>query len=313
MLSRIKHWFLPFFSLNKSEQYGILVLTIIVLVLLLANLLMPFFVSPGQNTHLEAFKNEIEAFKQLQQSKHDSIFIEDLQNSGMLELEIALQKIKPIPFDPNKLPDEIWLKMGFTHTQVKNIKNFEAKGGKFYRKEDVKKLYCISDAEYQLIEPYIQIKSPYQSKPAKENPKFIKQESKRLLPTEINSADAGVLENNLGINPWLAKRVIDYRTLLGGFHKVEQLPEVYGMKPETYEKILLYISIDTLLINKIDLNAVTFKEMLRHPYLDYETTKSIIDTRKKIKSYSSLDQLHQVPLITDSIFQRIAPYFFIQE
>ncbi|PKP31174.1 MAG: hypothetical protein CVT99_09700 [Bacteroidetes bacterium HGW-Bacteroidetes-16] len=313
MLSRIKHWFLPFFSLNKSEQYGILVLTIIVLVLLLANLLMPFFVSPGQNTHLEAFKNEIEAFKQIQQSKRDSIYIEDLQNSGMLEMEIALQKIKPIPFDPNKLPDEIWLKMGFTPTQVKNIKNYEAKGGKFYRKEDVKKLYSISDAEYQLIEPYIQIKSPYQTKPAKENPKFIKTESKRLLPTEINSADAGVLENNLGINPWLAKRVIDYRTLLGGFHKVEQLLEVYGMKPETYEKILLFISIDTLMINKIDLNTVTFKEMLRHPYLDYETTKSIIDTRKKIKSYSSLDQLHQVPSITDTIFQRIAPYFFIPE
>src|SRR5690606_10593866 len=61
-------------------------------------------------------------------------------------------------FDPNNLPAEEWRKMGFSENQVKVIKNYEAKGGKFYTKKDVAKIYSISDEEYARIEPYIRIK-----------------------------------------------------------------------------------------------------------------------------------------------------------
>ena len=57
-------------------------------------------------------------------------------------------------------------KMGFTPKQAKSIKNYEAKGGKFRNKADVKKMYAISDIEYQIIEPYILI--PEEEKPRKQ-------------------------------------------------------------------------------------------------------------------------------------------------
>lgn len=312
MLARIKNWFLPFFSLNKSEKNGILFLAVMILVMLVLNMLLPFVVTTNPNTELELFKRDIQAFRKTQHIIQDSIYLENLQNSGLLEMDIALDKIKPIKFDPNKLPDEIWLKMGFTPKQVMSIKKYEARGGKFYQKEDVKKLYCISDAEYQIIEPFIEINSPYQTKPAKRNYKKQNKTPSRLIQTELNNADASLIEKNLGLNPWLANRVVEYRNLLGGYYMTDQLLDVYGMKPEKVSEIAPFVSFDTTLIKKIDINTIAFKKILEHPYINYESTKSIINTRNKIGSFTSLDEIQTITCLSDSAFRKIVPYIMIK-
>lgn len=311
MFNKIKQGILPFFSLNKSEQRGILILAIIIVALVIVNMLMPMFISKHSNKDIIKFTEDLQLFEQNQQIIRDSMSILEMQNSGQLEREFALQKIKPIAFDPNKLPEEVWLAMGFTSTQVAKIKNYEAKGGKFYRKEDVKKLYCISEAEYQIIEPYIQIKSPYQTKPERKTRKRTKTESKQLAQTNLNSANAETIEKNLNLNPWLAGRMVDYRSLLGGYRQAEQLLEVYGMKPETFQKILPFIIINEQPLSKIDINSVTFKDLLRHPYFDYESTKAIVNTRKKIGGFQSLEELKQIPVISDSLYNKVLPYIEI--
>ncbi len=58
-------------------------------------------------------------------------------------------------------------KLGLTDKQISTIKNYEAAGGKFKRKEDLKKIYSISDIEYKILEPYINIPSLYKSKTGK--------------------------------------------------------------------------------------------------------------------------------------------------
>lgn len=311
MFNKFKNWILPFFSLHKREQRGILFLAIIILMLVIVNMIMPWIAGQRGQLDLSDFRNDIETFKQSQQTIHDSLDILEMQNTGRLEKELALQKIKPIEFDPNKLPEEIWLAMGFSQTQVAKIKNYESKGGKFHRKEDVKKMYCISDAEYEIIEPYIQIKSPYQTKPARKTNKKPKTTIHEMIYTEINSANASQLEKNLNINPWLANRIIDYRNLLGGYLLPQQLLEVYGMKPEIFESISPFVTMDTALLKRINLNTITFKDLLRHPYVDYELTKGIINTRNKIGSYQSLNEIQQIPSVSDSIFLILAPYIQI--
>lgn len=311
MFNKFKQGILPFFSLNKSEQRGIFILAIFIVALIIINLLMPMLISNHQNNEFIKFTEDFQLFKQNQQIIRDSMSILEMQNSGQLEREFALQKIKPIAFDPNKLPEEVWLAMGFTSTQVAKIKNYEAKGGKFYRKEDVKKLYCISEAEYQIIEPYIQIKSPYQTTPERKTRKRVKAETKQLTPTNLNNANAKAIEKNLNLNPWLASRIVDYRNLLGGYRQAEQLLEVYGMKPETFQKILPFIIIDEKPQTKLNINNISFKDLLRHPYFDYESTKAIINARKKIGGFQSLDELKQIPAISDSLFNRVLPYIGI--
>lgn len=46
---------------------------------------------------------------------------------------------------------------------------------------------------------------------------------------EINTADSAMFEHLRGIGPTLAKRIVAYRSALGGFVSVNQIAEVWGL------------------------------------------------------------------------------------
>src|SRR5258708_25763131 len=48
------------------------------------------------------------------------------------------------PFNPNRLSMQQWEQLGLSERQANVIKHYEAKGGKFYSKDDVKKMYAIT-------------------------------------------------------------------------------------------------------------------------------------------------------------------------
>ena len=312
MPNKLNSWFKAFLSLNKSEQRGIIVLISIIFLIAVGNLLMSYFVTSKSESYLLNYSAEINSFLKEQKSFIDSVNIENLQNSGEIDEAIASQKIKPFEFNPNKLPVEAWKKMGFTDQQIRTIKNYEAKGGKFKRKEDLKKIYSISDVEYKIIEPYINIPSLYKSKTGK----VIKRKNNPAKVTykkiEINSANSTELTTSLGLSSWLAKRTISYRDILGGYVENDQLKEVYGFNDSIFNSVKKYIIVDTSTIVKIDINNVEFKKLLKHPYFDYNTTKSLLNTRNKISSFSSIDQLKLIDGVNDSTLNKVKDYLYIQ-
>ncbi|MBC8321750.1 MAG: helix-hairpin-helix domain-containing protein [Bacteroidetes bacterium] len=312
MLNKLNNWIKVFFSLSKNEQRGIIVLVFIILFVVIVNLSLPHFFKSKSESNLHKYKADIELFHKEQQPLIDSANIEFLQNSGEMDFAIASQKIKPTKFNPNKLPVEAWKKMGFTDMQIRTIKNYEAKGGKFNRKEDLKKIYSISEVEYEILEPYISIPSIYKSKTGriiKKNPPFKKANYQNV---DINSADSSELINSLNLSPWLAKRTISYRNLLGGYVNKNQLKEVYGFTDSIYNAIESYITTDSSLITKIDINRIDFKNLLKHPYFDYNITNSFFNTRNKIGSFSSVDQLKLIDGINDSIFNKVRYYLYFR-
>jgi len=226
-LHYIKKVIRDFFALSKSEQYGIIVLLVLILLGSLLYFVLPLLVHPVSEYATSTFINKVETFQKMQYHISDSIEIERIQSSGQLNEELARKRLHPFSFDPNKLPEELWLKLGLTKKQIKTIKNYEAKGGKFYTKEDLKRLYCISEAEYKVLEPYIDIKSNFQTK----GDGIVKKYSGRikLLFTELNNADTAMLFRNLHIPFWLGRRVVAYRKKLGGYYSKKQLLEVYAI------------------------------------------------------------------------------------
>ena len=66
-------------------------------------------------------------------------------------------EIKLMPFDPNNASESALLSLGLDKNTVKNVLKYREKGGKFYKKEDLKKIYGFSDLDYLRIENYIQI------------------------------------------------------------------------------------------------------------------------------------------------------------
>ena len=55
---------------------------------------------------------------------------------------------------------------------------------------------------------------------------------------DLNAADSAALEAMPYIGPVLAARICRFRNALGGFHAVEQLREVWGLKPEAAERLM---------------------------------------------------------------------------
>jgi len=127
---------------------------------------------------------------------------------------------------------------------------------------------------------------------------------------EINKADSVRLLDLNGIGPVFARRIIRYRQSLGGFVRIDQLLEVYGMDSARFVGFRNQITLDTLSLIKLDVNRATFKELLAHPYLEYEHVKSLCRFRESKGILYFPGELWAAGALPDSLRVKLLPYFF---
>ena len=120
-------------------------------------------------------------------------------------------------------------------------------------------------------------KPDFKKKEYKEN--IVKK--KEIAAINLNKADTSGLLQIPEIGPFFAKNIINYRERLGGFIDKEQLLEVYGFDSSRLAIITPHINIyDNLELRKINVNNDDFKTILRHPYIEYEDVKKIVNYRE---------------------------------
>ncbi|UPT65253.1 MAG: helix-hairpin-helix domain-containing protein [Sphingobacteriales bacterium JAD_PAG50586_3] len=130
------------------------------------------------------------------------------------------------------------------------------------------------------------------------------------IVVDINTADSLALLAVKGIGPTFAGRIVKYRNLLGGFTNKEQLAEVYGFA-DKYDGVKDQIKASAG-HKRINLNTATFKEMNKHPYIKYELTKAIFNLKKKLGTFKAVDDIKQIDLVTDELYNKLAPYLTVQ-
>ena len=135
--------------------------------------------------------------------------------------------------------------------------------------------------------------------------------SKPVVMVELNSADTFDLQQLRGIGPGFARRIVNYRDRLRGYYDKKQVLEVFGMDTSRYRMIEKNLLVNRDSIHPIDLNTVTFKELLRHPYFPFPVTKNIMIYRQKNKNFKSIDELKKIEGVNDSIFRRMIIYLRI--
>lgn len=199
-------------------------------------------------------------------------------------------------FNPNSVSEYELESLGLSSGQAKTLINFKQKGGKFYKKEDSKKIYSISDELYNKLEPYISIE----------------RDENEISIIELNSATKEKLKKIRGIGEKTAERLIVYRTQLGGYSNLNQLDDVYGLDSTIKNNKTTYFIINTEVLSKIRINNVTFKELLYHPYCDYNTTKKIINYREMHGDFISIEQILENNLIKAKQYRKIAPYLTLK-
>src|ERR1035437_5871963 len=129
---------------------------------------------------------------------------------------------------------------------------------------------------------------------------------KHLL--EINSSDSASFMRLPGIGPVLSARIIKYRRLLGGFARIDQLKEVYGLSSETYDLIKGRLFVDTLIIKKIYVNSAEYKDFSHFPYFEKYEVTAILKFRKLRGRITGIADLIDNKLINSEKAQKIRPY-----
>ncbi len=284
-MDSLRKWF----SFSKGERVAIITILALILLLVLACVFRPSRKSLSDDS-----LHNLDSMLALRQAALEQQQTEKAQ-------EVA--ELHPFPFNPNTLTEEEWLQIGLTDRQVRNIMNYKAKGGKFYSKSDVGKLYTISEEEFAQLEPFIVLpelrrntgyKSVSKKKEEQKGAESKPAEKKPIPIVDINTVDSTTLVELPQIGGYMALRIIEFREKLGGFVNLEQLRDVKGMDEARYATIQPYIRIGEVETQKIDVNRADFKTLVHHPYLNYEQVKRIFNQREKrgmIKNWEQLETL----------------------
>jgi competence ComEA-like helix-hairpin-helix protein len=292
-----------FLSFNKAERRGIFILSSIVVLLLFYNYFGPFRNSKT-NDFLE-FENMIVQYEGAKDSM--ALLNKPQKRSYKKAYSKAKRKYNLKVFNPNTISKDDWISMGLTSKQASSIIKFVSKGGKFYKPDDIRKLYCLSSAECDMIVPYVEIEDIEIQKDAS----YV--QKKEYLQIELNSATQGSLELVNGIGHSIAKGILKYRNILGGYVQLEQLKEVYHIDSAKYENIKNNFIISTDSINKININTADYYTLKRHPYISKQNAYEIVQYRNKKGKYKNIEDILKVKGVTDSLYQKIYLYFALSE
>jgi competence ComEA-like helix-hairpin-helix protein len=218
----------------------------------------------------------------------------------------AKRTIEYFEFDPNLIGEDDWIKLGFSGKQAAIIQKYKNSGGKFYKPEDVKRVFVIGEEGYERLKPYIKI-TP-RAREASNYTAYTKPATPTIRTFDINEADSAMFEMQKGIGPSTARRIVNYRNRLGGFVSVEQIKEVWGMPDSVYTRLKDKMEVNNPSVSKININTDAYEKMGKHPYINYALAKVIVAYREQHGTYKSVDELKNVSLITDSIFMKLKPY-----
>lgn len=146
--------------------------------------------------------------------------------------------------------------------------------------------------------------SPYpkQSRPTTHN-------SQRATKFDLNTADTTQLKSIYGIGPALSKRIITYRTNIGGFLSHTQLYEVWGLDSTVVGRLSERTVIGAdFTPTKLAINHCSEQDLARHPYIRTKLARAIVNYRFQHGNFASLEDLKKIEIMEEKIFLRIKPY-----
>ncbi len=211
-------------------------------------------------------------------------------------------------FDPNTLSPEGFRSLGLSEKQAAVIIRYRGKGGKFKTRSDLKKMYCISPELYADLEPFIFITPDTVVKgngavtlPARNLSSSVPQ------VYDLNTVTTADLDSIRGIGPAIASAIIRYRERLGGYRSLEQLREVYGIDSNLYPQVIPQLRLGVISLTRININT-GYAGDLKHPYLDRELARLIVNYRKLHGAFRSVEDLKKLALVNEELYLKLAPY-----
>jgi competence ComEA-like helix-hairpin-helix protein len=318
-----QYWLRDYFGFSKKEINGFFILSFLLVFIIATPLFYPFFIkketfSNQEQKELNSLLASLPPPSDNQQDYSKKSYSKK-QSSKVGELFI---------FDPNTVSEAELLRLGFSKYLTNNFLKYRSKGVKFYRSEQIQKIYGMEEDFFVQIAPYMTFpkrekkkwdkKDTYSKYDKKDNSKYdsedadkkpIKYKKPTLTSFEINEADTATLKKVRGIGAVLSQRIVDFREKLGGFVSLEQVKEVYGLSPEVIEELSKYaLFSDKIDIKKININQASAISLSYHPYLSKKQADVIIQYRTQHGNFGSIEDLKKIKILNDDLVSKLAPY-----
>ena len=213
-------------------------------------------------------------------------------------------------FDPNEATHEQFVQLGLLPRVATMIEKYRKKGGKFFRKEDFKKIYGITDADYELLEPFIRIEqAPPKAAFAKQEKKFEKPPAKKpeVVFIDINTATKEEWQKLKGIGPYYSDKITRFREKLGGFSSIEQISMTYGLKDSTFQVIKPFLK-PSPVFRKIKINHVDAKTLSSHPYLKWNQANVLKKYQENHGAILDIETFSKIAVFSKEDIEKLEPY-----
>ena len=307
-----------FFYFSKGQRIGIIVLIVLIVLVIVANYTLSYFFTSSQKdgtaflVEADRFKNSLvsrDSIRQAEwQQKYEARqreYEEKYRHNAFYPSSKTYDKKQTyslFPFDPNVTDSVGFVRLGIKPNVASGILKYRKKGGFFRSKADFAKVYGISPEKQKELEPFITIAE-------------IKQVKTELVSTkrtdivvELNSADTTQLMQVKGIGRGYAKAIVRFRQQTGGFVSVDQLSEIYGMRPENLERIRPYCKVNPDLVQKLRVNVATTEKLKAHPYFNFYQAKAVYELRRKKGKLKDINDLKTLTEFTSEELNKLKSY-----
>jgi DNA uptake protein ComE-like DNA-binding protein len=243
-------------------------------------------------------------------------------------------------FDPNEADSTQLLRLGLAPFQVRSIYRYRAKGGRFSTKDDFRRVYRLTNEQWEHLSPLIRIAKKYQlvDLPQQKHPAYSQSyaekvarddsqdsivqlsdtllqinRSKQTYPVklsgdetmDINTADSAQLCRVPGIGPYFARQIIKYRRQLGGYVATEQLLQIENFPADAIAWLVIS---DTVGLQRLNVNKLSTRKLMKHPYMGYYRASDIENHKRIYGRVENIDALRKMPHFTDEDIRRLLPY-----
>jgi len=306
MLERVKSYFRHY----RSERRGVIVLALIL-----------FLVIAGVEVFRFFYKPKIERI--------DVVIIDDASHSDNTpQISLAEEaEIERFKFNPNTLSDSGYAALGFSEKEINTLRNYQAAGGSFEIKRDFAKLFFVDEDEYIQLESFIDLPASKPKKVATELSEKTFHEPKvkwsdtasteiysfKEFTCNLNTADTNELKKLSGIGSFYARKIVEYRIELGGYHTIAQLLELWKMTPEKIDKFASQIEINPSEIRQININEASAQLLAKHPYVTFGEASKIVLKREELGTFTDSKAFCSMGLLDADLCRKLVPYLNFSE
>jgi len=122
----------------------------------------------------------------------------------------------------------------------------------------------------------------------KQHTQFAEQRGIDVVVVDLNECDSAQLEKLPRIGPFTARKIIQYRSRLGGYLSVLQLKEIKGLDTSILHEPQIHWKVNLSKINTLSCSRFDIAKWYKHPYIGKEKAKII---QNYIKMHSPMTEI----------------------